>query len=181
MQVFLVGAKGSGKSVVGRRLAEALHRSFRDVDTVVEDLYEERATQRLVVREIYRLDDGTSFRALEAAACRRLAESAERLVVATGGGVCDNPDAARALAAGLVVHLQGDADLLFDRIIRNGIPAFIASSTPEEAREEYRAIHRARSARYREMAQITVEIGGSPVSEIVDILQAEIEEWFRGR
>ena len=35
--IILIGMPGCGKSTLGRRLAEALHRSFVDADTYLEE------------------------------------------------------------------------------------------------------------------------------------------------
>ena len=79
--VFLVGFMASGKSSVGRRLAERLSWDFADLDDVVE------TRERLTIAEIFRERGETGFRAAENLALHALTESLHRdTVVALGGG-----------------------------------------------------------------------------------------------
>lgn len=65
--IVLIGFMGTGKTAVGRRLAEILGREFVDTDGEVE-----RALGKPVAR-IFAEDGEARFRAEEAAVCRRLA------------------------------------------------------------------------------------------------------------
>jgi shikimate kinase len=77
--VVLVGLSGSGKSTVGRILAERWSVPFIDLDSVIE-----RDAGRSIP-EIFRLEGETGFRVREAAATQALTLAAPA-VVATGGG-----------------------------------------------------------------------------------------------
>ena len=78
--IFLVGFMGSGKSAVGRQLADQLGWDFADTDALVES-EEGRSIER-----IFRESGEGSFREAEWRVLRGL-EGARRLVVATGGGL----------------------------------------------------------------------------------------------
>jgi shikimate kinase len=79
MRIYLTGFMGSGKSTVGRRLAERLGAPFVDLDEEIE----QRAGMR--VREIFEQHGEPAFRGLEQEALRATAELPD-VVVATGGG-----------------------------------------------------------------------------------------------
>lgn len=79
MRIYLTGFMGSGKSAVGRRLAERLGVPFLDLDEEIE----KRAGLR--VREIFEWHGETEFRRLEQEVLRATGELAD-VVVATGGG-----------------------------------------------------------------------------------------------
>ena len=66
MDVILVGLPGSGKSVVGRRLAQRHHVPFIDLDEQIET----RAGRR--IPDIFADDGEAAFRSLERAAIRDL-------------------------------------------------------------------------------------------------------------
>ena len=89
MDVVLVGLPGSGKSVVGRRLASRHGASFIDLDERIES-----AAGR-TIPEIFEEDGEPAFRALERAAIADLgpADPAPevRRVIATGGGAVVDP------------------------------------------------------------------------------------------
>ena len=82
--VFLVGFMGTGKSAVGKLLAQRLRRPFLDLDRKIE-----KEAGRPVLR-IFAEDGEVGFRRLEAKAVREAA-ALNGHVIATGGGVmCDD-------------------------------------------------------------------------------------------
>ena len=76
---FLIGARASGKSTLGRLLAERLALAFIDTDLHI------RAVSGLEVDEIVARGGWPAFRARESALLRECA--CPRTVVATGGGM----------------------------------------------------------------------------------------------
>lgn len=103
--LFLIGFMATGKSTVGRRVADASGRRFVDLDDVIE------ARERAPVPELVARDEA-AFRVAEAAALAQVIDDAARdprVVVATGGGAAtwgDNLE--RMRAAGVVVALTAD-------------------------------------------------------------------------
>jgi len=178
--VFLVGVKHTGKSHVAKLIAKMTNRRLIDIDEAITDLYAAESGHRLVVRDIYGRDDGQSFRRLEAVACSQAAESAEPVVVATGGGVCDNSNAVAALQDGLIVALEAEPLLLFNRIMERGIPAFMKAGTRAEAWTEFEDLHRRRSALYREMTDVVVEVSDRSPQEVAAEVIIRIEEHIHG-
>ena len=114
MRVFLIGFMCSGKSVVGRELANHLeqHR-FVDVDRAIE--------QRIGPILPWMHQHGESaFRTVESEVLNGLLVE-ENVLVACGGGTpmaADNMD--RMLEAGKVVYLDVPADVLVLRAKRSG-------------------------------------------------------------
>jgi len=102
------------------------------------------------------------------------------VVVATGGGLCDNVEAVAQLRCGVIIALEVDPELLFNRIIRNGIPAFMSARTTAEARDEFADLHRRRSALYREMSDIVVAVGNQQPAEAAAEVILRIEEHING-
>jgi len=91
--IALVGMMGSGKSAVGRVLAERLGWRFLDTDAEIV------ASQRRTISDIFDQDGEEAFRAMETEALRD-AVSGAGAVIATGGGVVLRPE---------------NRDLLFER------------------------------------------------------------------
>src|SRR4029079_13417559 len=89
MDVVLVGLPGSGKSVVGRRLASRHGATFLDLDESIE-----RSTGR-TIPEIFETDGEAAFRALERAAVADLGppdpSPTLKRVISTGGGTVIDP------------------------------------------------------------------------------------------
>lgn len=98
--VVLVGLPGSGKSSVGRQLAQALGCRFADLDLVIE----ERAGRP--IPEIFAAEGEDGFRTLEAALSAELAREAP-LVLAPGGGWMANEAAVAPLRPlGRIIYLR---------------------------------------------------------------------------
>ena len=118
MDVVLVGLPGSGKSVVGRRLANRHAAAFIDLDERIESVAGRS------IPEIFAEEGEAAFRALERAAIADLgtAEPASevRRVVATGGGAVVDPRNRWALYRGrTTVWLDGRPEVLAQRLRRS--------------------------------------------------------------
>lgn len=83
--IILVGFMGSGKTTVGKLLAQELKMRFVDMDSIIE----ERAGKAISL--IFEEEGEPRFRAMERELVRELAGQAG-LVIAAGGGVVLNPD-----------------------------------------------------------------------------------------
>ncbi|MEA3345482.1 MAG: 3-dehydroquinate synthase [Chloroflexota bacterium] len=82
--IVITGFMGTGKSSVGRLVAERLGRRFVDMDLLIEE-QEGRS-----ISDIFAEEGEPYFRALERDLCRELA-SRQDLVIATGGGTLVDP------------------------------------------------------------------------------------------
>lgn len=83
--IILVGFMGTGKTTVGKLLAQQLKKRFVDMDAILED----RAGKS--ISQIFSEDGEPHFRSLERALVQELAAQTG-LVVAAGGGIVLNPD-----------------------------------------------------------------------------------------
>jgi shikimate kinase len=86
--IYLVGFMGSGKSTVGKLLADRLGWNFVDLDAEIE------AEQKTSIAEIFDTCGEDHFRALETDAIRartRMVRGGRPLVMALGGGAFTDP------------------------------------------------------------------------------------------
>ena len=118
MDVVLVGLPGSGKSVIGKRLAQRHAAAFIDLDERIES-----ATGRSIP-DIFADDGEATFRALERSAIADLgtadAATDVRRVIATGGGAVIDPRNRWALYRDRTsVWLDGRPEVLAQRLRRS--------------------------------------------------------------
>jgi shikimate kinase/3-dehydroquinate synthase len=118
MDLVLVGLPGSGKSVVGRRLAGRHHATFIDLDERIES-----ETGRSIP-DIFAEDGEPAFRTLERAAVAALGpadpDPGLRRVIATGGGAVVDPRNRWRLYRGRAsVWLDGRPEVLAQRLRRS--------------------------------------------------------------
>lgn len=101
---------GTGKTQVGRRVAQRLHLAFLDMDEEIE------RREGRKIGEIFARDGEPYFRTLERRLVQELAAQAGR-VIAAGGGVVLNPDNLADFAtSGLVVCLRARPETLLQRL-----------------------------------------------------------------
>ena len=118
MDVVLVGLPGSGKSVIGRRLAHRHAASFIDLDERIE------SSIGRSIPDIFEEDGEAAFRSLERVAIAELGpadvDQALRRVIATGGGAVVDPRNRWALFRGRrTVWLDGRPEVLAQRLRRS--------------------------------------------------------------
>jgi shikimate kinase len=123
--IVLVGMPGSGKSSIGRRLAQHLGLEFIDADQEIE------AAAGMSIADIFAQHGEPYFRAGEARVIARLLDKGPQ-VVATGGGAFVNADT-RALvrARAISVWLKADVDLLLRRVKRKNDRPLLRVADPE--------------------------------------------------
>ncbi|NNJ24505.1 shikimate kinase [Alienimonas chondri] len=162
--VSLVGARGSGKSTIGRMVAEELGRNFADADEEIV-----RVSGRSIP-EFFETHCEVAFRLLEAEVIKALLER-DDLVLATGGGaVLMEETRQRLAAAGPVIYLQADAATLHARV---GSDPNRPPLTDLPAAEEMAAVLNAREAFYRDASTVVVD-ATLPPAEVVRIVRSAL-------
>jgi shikimate kinase len=107
--IALVGFMGSGKSVVGRALAERLSLNFADLDEVIED------REKRPITRIFEDSGEAYFRKLEKSLVKEFS-SKSGLVIACGGGVVmDEENMAGLKRSGVIVYLKTDPKIIYAR------------------------------------------------------------------
>ena len=108
--IALVGMMGSGKSLVGRRLARALDLPFADSDSRVE------AAAGISVAEIFDIAGEVKFRDMEQAAIKAALTSGPMILSTGGGAICNEATAGLLCANSIVVWLRAEPETLISRI-----------------------------------------------------------------
>ncbi len=139
--IVLTGFMGTGKTTVGRCLAQALHREFVDMD----DLIEEQASMSIV--EFFARQGEDAFRQLEHAVCLEVVQRTG-LVVATGGGTVVNPVSRQVLqASGLLICLTAAPEEILKRIGTDSTRPILKTDTGSR-QEKIRILLEARAPHY---------------------------------
>lgn len=143
-KIALVGFMGSGKTSVGRALAEIAGLPFIDLDAAIES-----AAGRSV-SAIFAEEGEAAFRMREAEALRLLASRGGGMVLACGGGVIVSEANRRLLAAEyFTIWLEVPFEELMDRLSGEAARAARPLLRSEGYREEAEALYRSREPLYR--------------------------------
>lgn len=162
LPIFLIGARGCGKSTVGRALALAQGCQFIDTDYWLQ----ENAQQTIAAMVEQEGWDG--FRARETAALE--AVSAPSRVVATGGGIILSEYNRRFMHEhGVVIYLCAPVDVLADRLEAFPEEGQRPTLTGKPISEEVSEVLAQRDALYRAAAHYVVDAAQSPDKVVSDI------------
>ncbi len=123
--IVLVGLMGSGKTAIGRRLAQRLGLEFVDSDTEIE------WAAGMTIPEIFSRYGEPYFRDGERRVMARLLADGPR-VIATGGGAFMNAETrARIAESGVSLWLKGDLDVLWRRVRKRTHRPLLQNPNPE--------------------------------------------------
>ena len=174
LRLVLTGFMGSGKTTVGRLVAERLGWRFLDLDDAIE-----RADGRRVA-SIFAESGEPFFRALETSALGAALREPQ-LVLALGGGALETAENHRLLAAAqntLVLLLTAPFETLYDRCLRQseqetalGLPVRPLLGDPESAAARLAR----RDSVYRDAAGVVLETHGQTPEESTESLLRAIE------
>lgn len=167
MRIVLAGFMGTGKTVVGKRLASRLGRPLLDTDALIE-----RAEGR-TVREIFAQDGEPRFRELERRAVAEACAAGD-VVVSTGGGtLIDERNLAALGDGGLVVCLTATPRTIARRV-RSSLPERPLLNGHPSLTGRIRELLDARAPVY---ARVPVQIDTSSlgIDEVVDEIVARLD------
>lgn len=104
--IVLIGMPGTGKSIIGKLLAELTGKTLQDTDAKIEE------EAKMTIPEIFEKEGEAGFRDREAAICKKLGKE-RNLIIATGGGAILRPENVDALRQnGTLVHITRSIDKL---------------------------------------------------------------------
>ena len=110
MNIVLTGFMGTGKTAVGRHLADELHAPFIDVDTTIAK------KAKKSIQDIFAAEGEPAFRDLESAVIAELAGQ-DKTVIATGGGaLLDSKNRENLQKNGMLVCLTAKMGTLLERL-----------------------------------------------------------------
>ncbi len=167
--IVLVGMMGSGKSSVGRRLANRLGMVFVDADTEIE------TAAAMSIPEIFAQRGETEFRHGERRVIARILATQAPLVLATGGGAFMNAETReRVKELGISVWLKAEPEVLMRRVRKNSKRPLLQTPDPEGT---LRAMLAQREPVYA-LADITIQSRDEPHEVIVADIVAALERYL---
>jgi shikimate kinase len=168
--LVLIGYRATGKTSVGARLAEVLHRPFVDLDQVLV----REAGQS--VADIVAQGGWAEFRRLEKQLAARYRD-ARGQVLATGGGIVLDPDNVAALREnGILIWLTADPAAIQARLAQDQPrDANRPSLTGEDTIREVLAVLEARTPLYQAAARIIVDTTHDSVARVVELVLAALK------
>ena len=154
--IYLVGFMGSGKSTVGKIVAEKLKMNFVDIDELIEK------EKGMKITDIFKKKGEKYFRDLEKKKIKDLAVK-ENLVISTGGGLgADKENMDLMKKTGLVVWLDVSLDEILERCKGDKNRPLLNQSY-----ENLKKLYEKRKPIYK-MAHIHIKTGNKNPEEIAE-------------
>ncbi|MFO0728618.1 MAG: shikimate kinase [Myxococcota bacterium] len=168
-RIALVGLRGAGKSTVGRRLAERLHRRFVELDQEIE------AAAGLPLAQIFEIHGDDYYRRVERDVLRGVLEGQREVVIAAGGGLPSHQESWGLLRQrARTVWLKARPEEHYARVMEQG--DLRPMKNRPQAMAELRALLSAREPYYGE-AELVVDTSDLGLGGTVD----EIAGWISPR
>lgn len=163
MKIVLIGYRCTGKTSVGKRLAELLGTPFYDTDELIQ------AKVGKTIREMVDAEGWDAFRQRERAIITQLPSSADAVIAAGGGAIMDAENRKVLKQNGLCVWLMADVRTITQRM-RNDKTSDTQrpSLSGADLEQETATILKARKPIYQEMADCTLDTMGKGIDAIAD-------------
>ncbi|HLG33602.1 MAG TPA: shikimate kinase [Bacteroidia bacterium] len=111
MRIFLVGFMGSGKSMLGEKIAAMLKIPFVDLDKKIEK------QQGKTVAEIFQKKGENYFRTVEAEVLRKTKRYTDSVIATGGGAPCFHDNMKWMNENGITVYLSAKSAELYHRLL----------------------------------------------------------------
>ncbi len=161
--IYLVGFMGSGKSTVGKILAEKLNMNFVDIDKLIEE------KEGMKIKDIFEQKGESYFRELERKQIKAVVKQ-EGLVVSTGGGLGANLDNMNFMKKnGDVVWLDVSLNIVLNRLKNDQDRPLLKQPT-----EKIKQLFEERKNVYR-LANIRINADKKTPSQIVEEILTKIK------
>ena len=155
--IILTGFMGTGKSSVGKMLAQKTGYVFCDLDAIIV------GQAGMSINEIFAKHGEAYFRELEANAVKQIS-SADKQVVATGGGAVIREDNRMLLRkSGIIVNLEASVEEIFSRLINDSERPLL---TDRKSVEKLAELLEQREQYYAD-ADIRIDTTGRKVEDVV--------------
>lgn len=166
-----MGYMGSGKSTIGKQLAQSLKYPFVDLDEYIE------VQEQLSIKELFSQKGELYFRKKESFFLQKLLKEHQNLVLSLGGGTpcfAGNLEALQQQGS-VSVYLKSSIKVLTDRLFKEKDQRpLIAHVTEKGQLEDFIRKHLFERAFYYNQANIIANTDNKSISEIVSNLSEEV-------
>lgn len=160
MNIYLIGMPGSGKSTLGKRLAERLNMPFIDLDHYIEE------KSLLYIDEIFQMYGEDKFREIETQCLKEVKD--KQAVIATGGGIVMKKEN-KSYMNGLVIYIDTPIEVIEKRLKSSYQRPLLEETTLE-------TLYDVRFLKYQGFANKIVA-NHEEIKKTVDRLEDIVNEW----
>jgi shikimate kinase len=154
--IILIGLMGSGKTTIGKFLAQKLNKKFIDTDEYIE------TEEKISINEIFSRFGESCFRNLETDIIKKICQ-ADNQIISTGGGIVERPKNLDILKKnGIIFYLYAPVEELYQRIkneknrplLNNDAPKWVLEKLLNKREEFY------------ELCDVKIDTTGKDIDQI---------------
>ncbi len=171
MKIILLGYMGSGKTTIGKFLAEKLYLPFFDLDKYIED------KEKNSISEIFKEKGEIYFRKIEHLYLKEFIENNDSYVLSLGGGTpcyAGNMDVIQNNEDILSIYLQASIATLKERLQNNSGKRPLIASLSEDQLTEYIAKHLFERREFYMKAKDRIHIDSKDIETIVTEIRIKL-------
>jgi shikimate kinase len=159
---------GTGKTAVGKALAEKLQKDFFEIDSIIE-----RGAGK-PIPEIFREDGEIVFRELEINIIKEISEQPNAVIACGGGVVLNKINIDRLKQKGVVVRLTATPTVILKRCAQDGDTRPLLNAP--DMLENIKNLLKFREPLYERAADLTINTSKLEVEEVVDQIIKQLKE-----
>jgi shikimate kinase len=166
--IALIGFMGTGKSAVGKALAEKLGHKFVEMDLLIEEMAGKP------IPDIFDQDGEIAFREFEIEVTKEVAKKARQVIACGGGMVLNKINVDRLRETSLMVYLKASPRKILERTSAdvNERPLL---NVPDPA-QHIRELLNLRRPFYERSADITINTSRLSIDKVADLITQRLKE-----
>ena len=157
MNIWLIGMMGSGKTTVGRLLANERGAEFHDVDAIIS------SRVAGTISDLWQESGEDGFRVIETTVITELAAETGAVIASGGGAILDAGNRQAMRRSGSVLWLQATVDVLAARLVGSDDRPLLGEGGTERLAE----LLETRLGAYEETAHHLVDTTASSPAQVV--------------
>ncbi|MBN2479475.1 MAG: AAA family ATPase [Parachlamydiales bacterium] len=160
--IVLIGFKASGKTTIGKKLAEKLERNFFDIDELILERYEKGNFSNFNIFEVYTLIKEKKFRLLENEIIKSFKYKNNLVIASSGGSLISTENQNVLIPNSIFVYLKASEKTLTSRLTKSIY----------QDKDLFDKTYVDRLPIYQNLADFTIDVDEKSVEDILN----EIEE-----
>ena len=170
MKIYLIGYMGSGKTTIGKLLAEKLHLAFIDLDKHIEQETDKPIT------EIFEKEGEEKFRILEHEHLKKLLDK-DNVVISLGGGTpCFHNNLELINKSGTSIYIEMNADALVKRLLNTKNKRPLIRDLNEVDLKYFIEVNLEKRLPIYRQAHLSVSAENLPVEQLVEIIGKSVKK-----
>lgn len=167
--IALIGFMGTGKTAVGKALAEKLGKEFFELDLLIEK------KSGKTIPAIFKEDGEISFREFEIEVVKEVSQQRNAVIACGGGVILNKINIDRLRKEAVIVYLTASPRVILRRISRDTDERpLLAVANPALTIKD---LLRFRRPFYERAADVTVNTSGLDIDSVVRQITAKIKEY----